>query len=281
MSPLRISAISFLNTAPLMWDFEHGETAARLKRHFDVAYTVPSRCAEDLKAGRADIGIIPVAAYTSIPGLVIIPDIAIAAKKEVRSILLVSKVPAEKIRSVATDDSSRTSAALVEVFLRKFIGIEPGFQQQRADLREMLHWHDAGLLIGDVALQAQTSGYYVYDLAEQWQRWTGRPFVFAFWAVREAALSESDPGLNISRIFRESRDNGLQQIPHLAKTWAPRLDLPAELISEYLMRNIDYRLDSENLEGLRLFYRYAAEYGVLPPAPELQFLEQPRLATRS
>jgi|SRR5690349_5750599 len=281
MSRLRVSAISFLNTAPLMWDFEHGETAARLKQDFEVAYTVPSRCAEDLKAGRADIGIIPVAAYTSIPGLVIIPDIAIAAKKAVRSILLVSKVPVEKIRSVATDDSSRTSAALVEVFLRKFIGIDPGFQRQRADLREMLHWHDAGLLIGDVALQAQTSGYYVYDLAEQWQRWTGRPFVFAFWAVREAALSGSDPGLNVSRIFQESRDHGLQHIPQLAKTWARRLDLPAELISEYLTQNIDYRLGSENLGGLRLFYRYADEYGVLPPAPDLQFLEQPRLATRS
>lgn len=264
-----------------MWDFEHGETAARLKQHFEVAYTVPSRCAEDLKEGRADIGIIPVAAYTSIPGLVIIPDIAIAAKKEVRSILLVSKVPVEKIRSVATDDSSRTSAALVEVFLRRFIGIDPGFQRQRADLREMLHWHDAGLLIGDVALQAQTSGYYVYDLAEQWQRWTGRPFVFAFWAVRGAALSESDAGLNVSEVFQQSRNNGLQQIPTIAKSWGPRLDLPVGLISEYLTRNIDYTLDSENLEGLRLFYRYAAEYGVLPAAPEIRFLEQPRLATQA
>lgn len=281
MSRLRISAISFLNTAPLMWDFEEGETARRLKEHFEIAYTVPSRCAEDLKAGSADIGIIPVAAYTTIPGLVVIPDVAIAAKRAVRSILLVSKLPLEKIRSVATDDSSRTSAALVEIFLRKFVGIEPGFQRQRADLREMLHWHDAALLIGDVALQAETEGYYAYDLAEQWQRWTGRPFVFAFWAVREAALAGAAPGLNITAVFQASRDNGLRQVPEIVRSWAPRLGLSPSVVSEYLTENIDYRLDSDNLEGLRLFYRYAAECNVLPDAPEIRFLEQPRLAARS
>src|SRR5215469_2475204 len=122
MSALRISAISFLNTAPLMWDFENGESAQRLREHFDISYTIPSHCAQQLSDGSADIGIIPVAAYTAIPDLVIVPDVAIAAKNKVRSILLVSKAPLEKIRSVATDDSSRTSAALVEIYLRKFVG---------------------------------------------------------------------------------------------------------------------------------------------------------------
>ena len=188
MPPLRISAISFLNTAPLMWDFENGETAEQLRQHFEISYTIPSHCAEQLKEGSADIGIIPVAAYTVIPDLVIVPDVAIAAKNKVRSILLVSKVAINKIRSVATDDSSRTSAALVEIYLRKFVGLDPGFTRQKPSLKEMLQWHDAALLIGDPALQARTDGYFVYDLAEEWKRWTGRPFVFAFWAVRRAAL---------------------------------------------------------------------------------------------
>ena len=131
MAPLRISAINFLNTAPLMWDFEQGERARDLSDHFQLSYTVPSQCAEQLKAGAADIGIIPVAAYATIPDLVVIPGVSIAAKNSVRSILLISKVPVDKIRSVATDDSSRTSAALVEVFLRKFVGIAPGFSRQR------------------------------------------------------------------------------------------------------------------------------------------------------
>jgi chorismate dehydratase len=279
MPPLRISAISFVNTAPLMWDFEHGESAADLRRHFEISYTVPSNCAEQLHAGTADIGIIPVAAYTVIPDLAIVPGVSIAAKDAVRSILLISKVPVERIRNVATDDSSRTSAALVEVFLRKFVGIAPGFNRQEPHLREMLRWHDAALLIGDPALQARTEGYFVYDLAEQWHRWTGRPFVFAFWAMRKAALAEARPEINIARVFQQSRDHGLEHIPQIVAAWAPRLGLPENLVRDYLTQNVDYSLDQENLEGLRLFFRYAAECAVLPDAPELQFLEAPRPAT--
>src|SRR5271167_3665440 len=118
MPRLRISAISFLNTAPLMWDFEHGEAG----RDFDIDYTIPSQCAAALAEGRADIGIIPAITYAQIPGLVILPDIAIAAKDYVRSILLVSKKPIERVETVATDTSSRTSAALLQVLFAKFFG---------------------------------------------------------------------------------------------------------------------------------------------------------------
>ncbi|HEY6253321.1 MAG TPA: menaquinone biosynthesis protein [Candidatus Angelobacter sp.] len=274
MPLLRISAISYLNTAPLMWDFENGEPAEKLKQHFQVSYTIPSQCADELKAGSADIGIIPAAAYTTIPDLLIIPDVAIACKNQVRSILLVSKVPLDKIRNVATDNSSRTSTALVQIFLRKFVGVNPGFTPQKPDLVEMLRWHDAGLLIGDVALQAQTTGLYVYDLAEEWRRWTYLPFVFAFWAVREPALEKAGASLNIARVFQQSRDNGLQHVAEIAKSWAGRLKLPEMSIHEYLTSNIDYSLDEENLRGLNLFYRYATECGVLPLAPELRFLNQ-------
>lgn len=281
MPQLRISAISYLNTAPLMWDFENGETAEALKQHFQFSYTIPAQCADDLKAGSADIGIIPAAAYTTIPDLVIVPEVAIASKNQVRSILLVSKVPLDKIRNVATDNSSRTSTALVQIFLKKFVGLDPGFTPQKPDLQEMLRWHDAGLLIGDIALQAQTTGCYVYDLAEEWRRWTYLPFVFAFWAVRKAALATGGKGLNIAQVFQQSRDNGLQHVPEIVQAWAGRLNLPAESVHEYLTSNIDYSLDDENLRGLRLFYRYAAECNVLPPAPELQFLDQGQQAVGS
>ena len=255
-----------------MWDFEQGQTARELAAHFDLSYTVPSQCAEQLRAGTADIGIIPVAAYTAIPDLVVVPDVAIAAKNAVRSILLISKVRVDKIRNVATDDSSRTSAALVEIFLRKFVGIEPGFSRQQPALKEMLKWHDAALLIGDPALQASTEGYFVYDLAEQWRKWTGRPFVFAFWAVRKAAIDEARPEIDIARVFQQSRDHGLEHVPEVVSAWAPRLALPEKLVADYLAENVDYSLDEENLEGLRLFFRYAVECNVLPEAPEISFL---------
>jgi chorismate dehydratase len=258
-----------------MWDFENGETAARLRQSFEISYTIPSHCAQQLKEGSADIGIIPVAAYTEIPDLVIVPDVAIAAKNKVRSILLVSKVPMDKIRSVATDDSSRTSAALVEIYLRKFVGTDPGFSRQKPVLKEMLQWHDAALLIGDPALQARTDGYFVFDLAEEWRRWTGRSFVFAFWAVRKAALQGRGPKHNIAEVFQQSRDNGIKHIPEIASAWAPKLELSAKLVAEYLTDNVDYSLDAENLDGLRLFFRYGTECGVFESVPELAFLKQP------
>src|SRR5258707_3712059 len=102
MRRLRISAISYLNTAPLMWDFEHGQAG----RQFDISYTIPSACARALEAGTADIGIIPAAAYTQLAGLTVLPGVAIASRRPVRSILLVSKLPIEKIRTVALDTSS-------------------------------------------------------------------------------------------------------------------------------------------------------------------------------
>jgi len=111
MRHLRISAISYLNTAPLMWDFEHGEAG----RSFDISYTLPSACARALQAGTADIGIIPAAAYAQIPGLQVLPGVAIASRRAVRSILLVSKVPIEKIRTIALDTSSMTSVALTKI----------------------------------------------------------------------------------------------------------------------------------------------------------------------
>ena len=134
--------------------------------------------------------------------------------------------------------------------------------------------------IGDPALQARTDGYFVYDLAEEWRRWTGRPFVFAFWVVRKAALPGRGPEPGIAQVFQQSRDNGLKHIPEIAAAWAPRLSLSAKVIVDYLTENVDYSLDAENLEGLRLFYRYGFECGLFPGIPELAFLEQTNLAVR-
>src|SRR5277367_3920977 len=122
MKRLRISAISYLNTAPLMWDFEHGDMSSSTRSLFDISYTLPSQCAASLRAGSADLGIIPAAAYTSIADLVLLPGVAIASRRAVRSILLVSKIPLEKIQTVALDTSSLTSVALLKVLVAKWWG---------------------------------------------------------------------------------------------------------------------------------------------------------------
>jgi len=278
MRRLRISAISYLNTAPLMWDFERAEAG----RQFEISYTLPSSCARALAEGTADIGIIPAAAYSQIPGLVVLPDVAIASRRAVRSILLVSKVPIDKVRSVALDTSSMTSVALTKIIFERWLGGGRVFAAMEPDIDKMLAEHDAGLLIGDPALKIDCSQYQTLDLAEEWIRWTGKPFVFAFWAVRKAALAEADPALDLAAVFRESRDHGLEpaSLGAIASEWAPRLMLSRDAIRSYLTDNIHYQLDAGCMEGLKLFYRYAADIGVLPSAPELHFVERAKaLAT--
>jgi chorismate dehydratase len=271
---LRISAISYLNTAPLMWDFEHGDAG----RQFDISYTLPSACAWALAEGTADIGIIPAAAYAQIPGLQVLPDIAIASRRAVRSILLVSKVPIEKVSSVALDTSSLTSVALTKVLFEKSLGGARMYTPMAPDVEKMLWACDAGLIIGDPALKIDRAKYHTLDLAEEWIRFTGKPFVFAFWAVRGDALREADPSLDLGAIFRDSRDHGLKtsSLDHIAREWAPRLALSSADVCSYLTENIHYHLDPGCLEGLQLFYRYGAEIGALPAAPELRFVEATR-----
>ena len=275
MRRLRISAISYLNTAPLMWDFEHGEVG----RHFDISYTVPSSCARALAEGSADIGIIPAAAYAQIPDLRLLPEVAIASRRAVRSILLVSKVPIEKVSTVALDTSSLTSVALTKVLFEKWLGGGRTFFLMAPDVEKMLAEHDAGLLIGDPALKVDRSHYLTLDLAEEWIRHTGKPFVFAFWAVRRAALDDADPALDLAATFRDSRDHGLQpsSLDEIAREWSPRTGLSLTDVRSYLTENIHYQLDAGCLEGLRLFYRYAAEIGALPNTPELRFGEAARV----
>ena len=278
MRALKISAISFLNTAPLMWDFEsHGERepTREIRENFAVEYTVPSQCAEALRTGEADIGIIPVITTAEIPELVVLPDVAIAARDRVRSILLVSRRPLEEVRTVAVDTSSRTSVGLVDVLLTKFYGGRRELRPMPPVVSTMLQQCDAGLLIGDPAMMAATDGLYSYDLGELWRAQTGLPFVFAVWAVRKQALSQTRPGLELGGIFRRSRDHGLQpaNLAAIAREWAPRIGLAEPEIVRYLRENIYYRLDEECKRGLALYFALAAECGLIERAPELEFWE--------
>jgi chorismate dehydratase len=280
MSRLKISAISYLNTAPLLWDFEHAGAGAG--SDFDISYTIPSACAEALRAGTADIGIIPAAAYATVPNLVIVPDVAIAARRAVRSILLVSRQPqglltkdqwGTQVRTVALDTSSMTSVALAKILFAKWLGGARDYKPMAPNLDAMLGTCDAALLIGDPALQVDRTRYFTLDLAEEWVARTGKSFVFAFWAVRKQALAGQNAAA-VAEVFKKSRDHGLspKNLEAIAQEWAPRLGLTVEAVRVYLTHNIHYYLDPPCLEGLSLFYRLGTEVGALPPAPELRFV---------
>lgn len=260
-----------------MWDFEHPPVSDTLALRYQIDRMTPAECAVRLAAGQADIGLIPIAALTTIPGLRILPGCTIASKGRVRSLLLVRRAsqPLSGLRTVAADSASRTTLAYARVLFHKWGNPEVPFLPMGADLDMMLDHADAAILIGDPALFAleeranrfeRTAEPLVYhDLAEEWHILTGLPFVSAVWAA--VTKNEARPAFSIEEIaldFIRSRDHGLQNLDALATEWSIRIPIQEETIRSYLSANIHYILDDECVEGMRSFFRTAAELGILP-----------------
>jgi chorismate dehydratase len=280
-----MAAIHFLNPAPLMWDFEHEPDRSYLREQYQIGYTTPSRCAAELAACEADIGLVPVAAYATTPSLLIVPGCTVAALDRVRSIILVVRLQEglSAVRTIAADTSSLTSCAYTRILFEIFWKVPAVFIPHLPDLESMLAVADAALLIGDPALLAledmearalRTGERLLYlDLAHEWHSFTGLPWISAFWALRPGALDET--GISAAKLIEDlqtSRDNGLAHIEDLAAEWSSRIAVPRETIRFYLTKNIHYILDDACLRGLDQFYRYAAECGALPPAPALRLI---------
>lgn len=276
MAKLRISVVEYLNTAPLVWGFKHGPLAGK----YSLSFTVPSKCAEDLRGRRADVAIIPAIEYQRIRELVAVPDIAIASKRTVRSILVASRVPIEQVRRIALDSSSRSSVALVHLLCGGHWKIRPEFIAAKPVVTTMLKEADAALVIGDPALRLalrQEAGeapvpgidpIFIYDVAEHWRAWTGLPCVLAIWAGRRDVITPE-----VIADFRASRQFGLERIDEIAANTSVQLGMPAASLAAYLRDNIDFNLDAENLAGLRLYFEKAAYTGLIPQNRPLEFAE--------
>jgi chorismate dehydratase len=269
---LRVAAIGFLNPAPLMWDFEHPPLSAPLALRYQIDRMSPSECANRLANGQADIGLIPIAALATTPGLRILPGSTIASKSRVRSLLLVRRAnrPLAGLRSVAADTASRTTLAYARILFHKWGNPGVPFLPHAADLDAMLQKADAAILIGDPALLSleeranrfeRTQEELVYhDLAHEWRSLTGLPFVSAVWAAAPGGLLDE----SVTDDFNQSRIHGLQNIDALIAEWSDRLPIPEQTIRSYLTANIHYVLDEECLEGMRSFFSEAAQLGILP-----------------
>lgn len=280
--PLRVSVVKYLNTAPLVWGLERRQAQARYR----LSYTVPSGCADDLRAGRADIGIIPAIEYQRIAGLKVIPHVSIASQRRVESVLLVSRGPARRAKRVALDTSSRTSVALTKILFARAWKREPDYVEAEPNLSAMLKEADAALLIGDPALQltlhASAGGeagllpkgenWHIYDLAEEWWRLTNLPFVFAVWAVRPEKVGSPGRQRALVHDFLTSRDEGLDHLEEIARSAARALELPGGQLERYLRHSIDFRLDAPHMAGLESFYRYARDQGVIEQLRPVEFL---------
>ena len=295
VNKLRISVVQYLNTAPLVRGFTHGP----LQGKYELSFTVPSQCAEALRTGAADVAIIPAIEYQRIPGLVILPDLSIASKERVRSLLIVSKIPIREARRIALDSSSRSTQALTRILCDARWLISPDFSEADPDLALMLANSDAALLIGDPALrlalaaeQHVTPGrdgalvctgaqiglplipiVHIYDVVHEWWQLTERPAVLAVWAARpQIATPELVADFSASLAF------GLAHLPEICAEASRELQLPEKELSLYLRTNIDYSLDAENLKGLNEYFAQAARLGLIPKLNALAILSSPNIA---
>ena len=275
MAGLRISIVEYLNTAPLVWGFTNGP----LRGKYELSFTVPSQCAEALRRGDADVALIPAIEYQRIDDVIALPGMAIAAKNEVRSILVVAKCPVERASRVALDTSSRSSVALVRLLCRHRWRIEPEFLDAKPDVTAMLDDADAALVIGDpalrVALELQRTlpdypVVYLYDVAYEWREMTGKPCVLALWVARRTAVTPE-----LVADFLASKEYGMSRIDEIADAAAKKLELPAAELAAYLRENVDFSLDAENQAGLALYYDLCAEAGLIPKAKPLELASMP------
>ena len=248
-SRLRVSAVSFLNTTPLVWGMLHGPQQGL----FDLQFELPSACADRLAAGEADIGIVPSFELTR-QKLQIVPGAGIACRGAVRSILLVSTRPAAKIRTLAADSSSRTSVQLARVILDRRYGASPEMTAQPPDLDRMLRSADAALIIGDPALRIDPVRlpYHVYDLGAEWLEMTGLPMVFAVWAGLPGVVTAE-----VSEAFRGSLGYGLQHMAEIVALEAARREFAPDLVREYLTRHIVHQLGDREYTGMQQFLAWA------------------------
>lgn len=274
---MRIAASTYLNSAPLVYSF----AAGGLRSDYEfIGDTAPSRCAELLAAGECEIALIPAIEYQRIPGLRIIPGVAVASKSRVRSVLIASRCPLSEVRTLAMDTSSRTSQSLVRILFQHQFGWEPELIRRTPDRRSgyenMLDGTDAALVIGDPAMRIEAAaaslGVTIHDLALEWRKLTGQPFVFAVWAVREEVLSTRGAGAKLTNDFQLAKREGIGRLAEIAAGYVTELELPLADLTDYLESNVNYELDEENLAGLRGYYDLAHRYGLIPAARRLEFL---------
>jgi chorismate dehydratase len=258
---VRVGAVNYLNTKPLIHDLPSFHPSIKL------SLDVPSRLAEQLAAGELDVALIPAIEYFRAGNYSIVPEISIASRGPVLSVTLFSMVPLELIRRVALDEGSRTSAALTQIFLAKRHNIRPELVSLPLDADPEQFDADAVLLIGDRAMRACLPGMpFAFDLGREWYDWTGLPFVYAFWAVREGVDLQG-----VDEALREAKAHGFANTGIIAQREAPLLGLDAGFCRRYLSNIIQFDLGPKEQAGLNMFYTLACELGLARRGVTLEY----------
>jgi chorismate dehydratase len=264
---MRIGAVNYLNSKPLVYGLD------RLSDEVRLSYDLPSRLADSLAAGRLDVALIPSVEFFRASECRIVSDACVACRGPVLSVKLHFRVPPQKVRRVALDEGSRTSAALTQILLAENFGVRPAFEPLPIGCGLAESDAEAVLLIGDRAIRSEDRGARsqekigkccdVWDLGEQWCQWTGLPFVFAMWVARPGVQV-----LEMAPVLNSARDEGVRHLRLIAAREAAVLGIPTELAISYLRDNLHFKLGRAERQGLRAFYELCVKHELAPAGLE-------------
>ena len=248
MQKINISAVSYLNTFPFIYGLKNSKIINSINLNLDI----PSICAEKLLTNKVDIGLVPVAILPKLKNYSIISDYCIGANGNVKSVLIVSNKPIEKIKTIYLDYQSRTSVNLAKVLAKHYwkkdfnwLPTQQGYENQ------ILDENSAAVIIGDRAFQFLNKFQYQYDLSEYWKKLTGLPFVFAAWVANKEIDSE------FINEFNKALSGGLNQIDNITQNNI--IKFPYYDLKEYYTQNICYHFNKDKNKALQLFLKYLNE----------------------
>lgn len=258
---LRVGAVTYLNTKPLVYGLQ------RLAPDVKLSFDFPSRLADDLAAARLDVALIPTIEFFRDPTYNIVSDACIACRGPVLSVKLFCRKPVATIETLALDEGSRTSVALARILLKERFGIEPRLERLPVDDSFDKTTADAVLLIGDRAIHSSPGRFAsVWDLGDEWCRWSELPFVFAMWTAR-AGVDVGD----LESALCAARDEGVAHLAAIAEREAAPLGLTTPQCLAYLRDSLHFHFGAREQKGLELFYDRAAAMGLAPPGVQLGF----------
>lgn len=259
--PVRIGAVTYLNTVPLVRGLQEQLPEAELSFDF------PSRLADELAQGRLDVALAPCIELARHPEWSIVSTACIGCRGPVLSVKVLFRRPPAEVTTLALDEGSRTSAVLAQILLADRFGVRPKLQPLPLASSPLDSTADAVLVIGDRAIRSPQEGFCEsWDLGEEWTRTTGLPFVFAVWAAR--------PGVDASDLegaLDAARDLGVSEVEAIATEQAVAMNLPRPLVLQYLRDNLNFYLDDAARRGLDLYFRRAADLGLISDQLQLRF----------
>lgn len=242
LSLMKISVVNYLNSRP----FVYGLQQHKISESIILSLDTPAACARKLINGEVQIGLVPVAAIPQIPNAEIITDYCIAADGDVTSVLLLSQMPLEKIKTILLDYQSMTSVTLVKILAKELWKISPEWKHADTGFEKTISQTTAAVVIGDRALEMHKQFEFVYDLSGEWKKLTSLPFVFACWVsntkIENAFLQN----------FSQALQSGLNHIPEIVAGLKTKNSFGFD-VQEYLQQHIKFKLDDEKKKGMKLF----------------------------